>query len=102
MEVFNDLKIPLVIVGSGRKKQTQKMAGRFITFLEIFRTTIKRNLPKSIALLFPMEDFGIIPLGHLVAETGTAQKAELETVIPGSTGLSLRNKQEALKNRPGI
>ena len=104
VEVFNDLKIPLVIVGSGREEnRLKKMAGRFITFLgNIPDYELNEIYQKSIALVFPQaEDFGIIPLEAMSCGKPVIALSEggaLETVIPGSTGLFFTEQtKEALK-----
>ena len=72
IEAFNELKLPLMIVGSGQLEQELKaMAGPTIRFLgNIGREEIVDLLARSQALIFPgVEDFGITPLESLAAGT---------------------------------
>jgi len=93
IDTFNDLKLPLVIVGTGKEEEAlKKKAGRFVTFVGMLPDEdIKEIYEKAIALVFPQtEDFGITPLeanscGKPVI--AYADGGALETVIPGKTGL---------------
>ncbi|MEK7523687.1 MAG: glycosyltransferase [Patescibacteria group bacterium] len=104
VETFNDLKLPLVIVGTGKEEEKlKKRAGRFITFLgTVSDTQLQEIYSKAIALVFPQtEDFGITPLEAMSCgrpviafEDGGA----LETVVPGKTGLFFSEQNlESLK-----
>ncbi|HET7539018.1 MAG TPA: glycosyltransferase [Polyangiaceae bacterium] len=72
IEVFNRLKLPLVIVGRGQLDlQLRRMAGNTVSFLgNLSRADVIDVLARSRALIFPgVEDFGITPLEALAAGT---------------------------------
>jgi glycosyltransferase involved in cell wall biosynthesis len=72
IEVFNRLKLPLVIVGRGQlDKELRSMAGSTVSFLgSLSRAAVIDVLARSRALIFPgVEDFGITPLEALAAGT---------------------------------
>lgn len=72
VEVFNQLKLNLKIIGSGQQESYLKsLAGPTIEFLgHVDRTTLISLLSKAQALIFPgVEDFGIVPLESLAAGT---------------------------------
>lgn len=93
VDVFNDLKLPLVIVGTGKQeKNLKKRAGRFVTLLgTIPDHELSEIYSRAKALIFPQtEDFGIIPLEAMACGKPViafAQGGALETVVPGKTGL---------------
>ena len=93
VDTFNDIKLPLVIVGTGRdEKMLKKRAGRFITFLgAISDIQLSEVYQNAHALVFPQtEDFGITPLEAMSCGTPVIAYAEggaLETVNVGHTGL---------------
>jgi len=72
IEVFNRLKLPLVIIGRGQlDRELRLMAGSTVSFLgSLSRTAVIDVLARSRALIFPgVEDFGITPLEALAAGT---------------------------------
>ena len=72
IEVFNRLKLPLLIIGSGQlERELRLMAGSTVTFLgSLSRAGVIDVLARSRALIFPgVEDFGITPLEALAAGT---------------------------------
>lgn len=93
VETFNDLKLPLIVVGTGKdEKKLRKMAGRFTTFLgNIPDDELNEVYQKAMALVFPQtEDLGITPLEAMSCGRPVIAFADggaLETVIPGKTGL---------------
>lgn len=92
ISVFNDLKIPLFIIGEGGdRKRLEKLAGSNIKFLGWKSEQEKiKYFKKCRAFLFPGEDdFGITPVEAMAAgrpviayDSGGAT----ETVIAGKTG----------------
>lgn len=92
IEVFNELRLPLKIVGAGPDlERLQRRAGTNITF-EGWRTDeeLARYYEGCTALLFPgEEDFGIVPVeamacGKPVIAYGVG--GATETVLDGVTG----------------
>lgn len=92
IKAFNDLKLPLKIIGQGpEKKHLQKMAKKNIEFLGfISDAQIKKCYSEARAFVFAAEeDFGIVPVeamasGRPVIAYGVGGAAE--TVIDGVTG----------------
>lgn len=104
VETFNDMKLPLVVVGTGKEeKRLKKIGGRFVTFLgHIPDDELSEVYRKAMALVFPQtEDFGITPLESMACGRPVIAFAEggaLETVIPGKTGLFFQEQTvESLK-----
>lgn len=107
IEAFNKLKLPLVMVGSGRsnwgyaspERQLREMAGSNISFLQNVSDTELINLyQRSRALVFyHEEDFGITPVESMAAGIPVIalnRGGASETVIDGVTGV--------LGNRPDV
>lgn len=105
IEVFNELGLPLVIIGDGPdRKKLEAMAKDNIKFLG--RETdevIKEHYAKCRAFIFPgEEDFGITPLeaqasGRPVIAYGKG--GALETVVDGITGIFFKEQtNDSLKN----
>jgi len=93
IEAFNDLKLPLKIVGRGPYEgELRKRAGRAVEFLG-YRTDedVASLMSRCRALLLPgEEDLGLTPLeanasGRPVIALG--QGGALETVVSGQTGI---------------
>ena len=92
IEAFNDLRLPLKIVGKGRQEaELRERAGPNIEFLgSVSDAELKKLYAGCRAYVFPgVEDFGISPLeaqasGRPVIAYG--EGGALETVVPGVTG----------------
>ncbi|MEK7529075.1 MAG: glycosyltransferase [Patescibacteria group bacterium] len=104
IEVFNELKWPLVIVGDGKDMNSlKKKAGPTIRFLgNISDEELRDVYMKAKALVFPqVEDFGIAPVEAMSAGKPVIAYAEggaLETINPGLSGLFFEEqKPESLK-----
>ena len=72
IETFNQLKLPLTIVGGGQlERELKTIAGPTIRFLgNVGRSDVVDLLARGRALIFPgVEDFGITPLEALAAGT---------------------------------
>lgn len=93
VEAFNQLGLPLKIVGDGRdRRRLQAMAGPSIEFLgRLPDHQVEQLLSDCRALVFPgEEDFGIAPLEAQAAGRPViayAAGGALETVVEGVTGL---------------
>ncbi len=98
VETFNNLSLPLMIVGTGKdENRLKKMAGRFITFTgKISDAELKKMYQNAIALIFPqVEDFGITPLEAMAAGKPVIALGEggaLETVIDKKTGILFKEQ----------
>lgn len=96
VEAFNDLRLPLRIIGSGRDEvRLRALAGPTIEFLGPQSDgDIRHQFQRCRAFIFPgEEDFGITPLeaqaaGRPVIAYGRG--GALETVREGETGLFFR------------
>jgi len=104
VEAFNDLGLPLIIIGDGpEKSKLQRMAKGNIKFLgRLPDEEVKGYYAKCRALIFPgEEDFGITPLeaqacGRPVIAFGKG--GVLDSVIDGVTGLFfMEQNKESLK-----
>lgn len=92
VEVFNDLKWPLKIIGTGKLESIlQQKAKDNITFLgNLSDAEVGRHLRTSRGLIyFHEEDFGIVPVEAMAAGVpviGLSRGGVTETVIHGQTG----------------
>lgn len=100
IKVFNELKLPLVIIGDGgERKKLESMANDNIKFLgRQPDSVIKEYYSKCRAFVFPgEEDFGITPLeaqasGRPVIAFGKG--GALETVVNEKTGIFFSDQTE--------
>jgi glycosyltransferase involved in cell wall biosynthesis len=92
IEIFNELGLPLHIVGVGRQqKYLQSIAKSNIKFLgRIPDEQLREEYSGALGVICPqLEDFGLIPLEAAACGTATlglAKGGNLETVVPGVTG----------------
>ena len=93
VEACNRLKLPLIVVGSGREeKRLREMAGPTVQILGWQPDAeVARRLSEARGLIFPgEEDFGILPVEAQAAGTPViayGRGGALETVKDGETGL---------------
>ena len=93
IEAFNNLGLPLHIVGEGRDfERLRIMAGPNITFLgRLSDENARKEYARCRAFVFPgEEDFGITPLEAQAAGRPViayAAGGALDTVVEGSTGI---------------
>ena len=93
VRAFNDLGLPLKIVGDGRDRLAlERMAGPNVEFLgRLPDSELQTLLQRCRAFVFPgYEDFGIAPLeANAVGRPVIAYRAggALDTVVDGKTGL---------------
>lgn len=92
IKIFNELQMPLHIVGAGRQEEYLKsIAQENITFLgKITDELLRDEYSQALGVIYPqIEDFGLVPLEAAACGTATlayAKGGALETVIPGETG----------------
>ena len=93
IEAFNDLRLPLVVIGEGEDlPRLKKLAGFSIDFLGWQNETNKiKYLQNCRALIFPgEEDFGIVPVEAMAAGKPVIayrKGGTLETVLENKTGI---------------
>lgn len=103
VDAFNDLNLPLKIIGEGELfNKLKEKAGPNIALLgrQPF-SVVKLMLESCKALIFPgIEDFGIVPLEAMAAGAPViafSKGGALETVIDGETGIFFHEQtKEAL------
>ncbi len=101
VEACNQLKLPLVVVGSGREeKRLREMAGPTVQILGWQPDAeVARRLSEARGLIFPgEEDFGILPVEAQAAGTPViayGRGGALETVRDGETGLFFEEQTSA-------
>jgi glycosyltransferase involved in cell wall biosynthesis len=92
IEVCNELKINLHVVGQGRDEEHLKaIAGPTIKFLgRISDAELQKEYAEAMAYIYPqLEDFGLMPVEAAASGTptiGANVGGSLETIIPGKTG----------------
>jgi glycosyltransferase involved in cell wall biosynthesis len=92
VEIFNELGLPLHIVGTGRQENyLRSIAKNNISFFgHISDEELREQYSGAKALIYPqLEDFGLMPLEAAACGTPTlalGQGGALETVIQGETG----------------
>lgn len=92
VEVFNDLKIPLHVVGTGRQEEYLKsIAKQNISFLgKVSDEQLRDEYSGALGFIYPqVEDFGLMPLEAAACGTATlayAKGGALETILEGETG----------------
>ncbi len=92
VECFNELNLPLHVVGTGRQESYLKsISGPNIKFLGyVSDDKLRDEYSGAIAFIYPqVEDFGLMPLEAAACGTPTlafARGGALETVISGVTG----------------
>lgn len=93
IEAFNQLKLPLHIVGKGQDEaKLRAMAGPTVRFLgALSNAEIAEQYSRARAFIFPgVEDFGITPLEAMASGCPVIAYGEggaLETVVDGTSGL---------------
>ena len=92
IEIFNELGLPLHVVGSGRQEEYLKsIAKPNVVFLgRVSDEQLRNEYSGALGLIFPQnEDFGLMPLEAAACGTATlayGHGGALETIIPGITG----------------
>ena len=98
IQVFNELKLPLRIIGNGpHRSALEKMAHQNIKFLgKVSDEKLAENYSKCKALVFPSgEDFGIAPLEAQASGRPVIAYADggaLETIVEGITGIFFKQQ----------
>lgn len=101
VEAFNELNLPLIIIGEGELyKRLVTLAGPNVTLMgrQPF-SVIKDHLQRCRGLIFPgQEDFGIVPVEAMAAGAPViayGKGGALETVIDGKTGVLFHEQTAA-------
>ena len=107
VETFNELGLPLKIVGTGVMEQKlQKMAKANIEFLGfVSDDELKKLYSECEALIFPqLEDFGIIPLEAMASGRPVIaynRGGATETVVDKETGIFFK-KQDSIHLKSAV
>ena len=100
VEAFNDLGLPLKIVGTGvMETELEEKAKKNIEFLGyVDDETLRKIYSESEALIFPqLEDFGITPLESMASGRPVIafnQGGALDTVVDGETGVLFKKQNK--------
>lgn len=92
IQIFNELGLPLHVVGTGRQEAYLKsIAKPSIAFLgRIDDNQLRDEYSSALGFIYPqIEDFGLIPLEAAACGTATlayGKGGALETIVPGMTG----------------
>ena len=92
IEIFNELKWPLHVVGTGRQEEfLRSIANDNIQFFgKVSDEVLRDEYSGAKGFIYPqLEDFGMMPLEAAscgTASIGLAEGGSLETIIPGVTG----------------
>ncbi len=92
VEAFNELGLPLHVVGTGRQEEYLKsIAQQNVSFYgKVSDEELRKQYAGALAFIYPqVEDFGIMPLEAAACGTPTltfAKGGSLETVVAGQTG----------------
>lgn len=97
VKIFNDLEIPLHVIGEGRYLEYLKSIAKpnIMFYGRVSDEALRDQYSGALAFIYPqVEDFGLMPLEAASCGTPTialAKAGSLETVIPGVTGELLEN-----------
>lgn len=100
IKIFNNLNLPLHIIGTGRQEEYLKSISKpNIKFLgHISDEQLRQEYSGAKALIFPQtEDFGLVPLEAAACDTPAlayGKAGALETISPGVTGELFKSHDE--------
>lgn len=100
VRAFNQLRLPLVVIGDGELYELiKRIAGPTVTILgRQSRASILDHYRRCKAVIFPaLEDFGIVPIEAMATGKPViayARGGALETVIDGLSGLHFQEQTE--------
>jgi glycosyltransferase involved in cell wall biosynthesis len=100
IKLFNELGLPLHVVGTGRQEKYLKFIAKpNIVFLgHVSDEQLRDEYTGALAYIYPQkEDFGLMPLEAAACGTPTIALGEggaLETILPGKTGEFYANINE--------
>jgi glycosyltransferase involved in cell wall biosynthesis len=92
IEIFNELGLPLHVIGSGRQEEYLKsIAKPNISFFgKVSDIELRDQYSAALGYIYPqIEDFGLMPLEAAACGTATlayGKGGALETILPGITG----------------